>query len=77
MHTGNIFYIWVGSSFKLDASQAQLDSDRQSDFLGAVDWNRIGCDLLAQFDLPKDTVTKVYYLTPLLSHHTIINLNQS
>lgn len=59
MHTGNIFYIWVGSSFKLDASQAQLDSDRQSDFLGAVDWNRIGCDLLAQFDLPKDTVTKI------------------
>ncbi|MCH99304.1 protein-tyrosine-phosphatase MKP1-like, partial [Trifolium medium] len=38
--------------------KAQLDSDRQSDFLGAVDWNRIGCDLLAQFDLPKNTVTK-------------------
>ncbi|CAK8540988.1 unnamed protein product [Lathyrus sativus] len=58
--TGSILYLWVGSSFKPDASsQDWLDSDRQSDFLGAVDWNQIGCDLLVQFNLPKNTVTKI------------------
>ncbi|CAI8592167.1 unnamed protein product [Vicia faba] len=60
MQAGNILYLWVGSSFKLDASsQDWLDSDRESDFLGTVDWNRIGCDLLVQFNLPKNTVTKI------------------
>ncbi|KEH21884.1 putative protein-tyrosine-phosphatase [Medicago truncatula] len=59
MHARNILYIWVGSSFKLDASQVRLDSDRRSDLIGAVDWNKIGCDLLAQFNLPHNTVTKI------------------
>lgn len=59
VHAGNIVYFWVGKSFNRDASQVQLDSDRQSDFLGVVDWNRIGSDLIAQFSLPKNTVIKV------------------
>ncbi|XP_012568899.1 protein-tyrosine-phosphatase MKP1 isoform X2 [Cicer arietinum] len=58
-HAGNVLYFWVGSSFKLDASQVWLDSDRQTSFVGAVDWNRIGRDLIARFSLPKNTVTKI------------------
>ncbi|KAI5431516.1 hypothetical protein KIW84_035630 [Lathyrus oleraceus] len=73
MQAGNVLYLWVGSSFKLDASsQDWFDSDRQSDFLGAVDWNRIGCDLLVQFNLPKNTVTKVYDLIFHLCQYFII-----
>lgn len=59
-HAGNVLYFWAGRSFNSDASQVRLNSDRQSDFRGAADWNRIGCDLLAQFSLPKNTVIKVW-----------------
>lgn len=59
MHARNILYVWIGSSFKLDALQVRLDSDRRPDLIGAVDWNKIGCDLLAQFNLPHNTVTKI------------------
>ncbi|XP_027351953.1 protein-tyrosine-phosphatase MKP1 [Abrus precatorius] len=59
VHAGNILYFWVGRSFNCDTSKAPFDSDRQSDFLGAVDWNRIGCDLLARFSLLKNTVIKI------------------
>ncbi|XP_020231917.1 protein-tyrosine-phosphatase MKP1 [Cajanus cajan] len=59
VHAGNILYIWVGRSFNCDASQVHLDGDKQSDHLGAVDWNQIGCDLLAQFSFPKNTVIKI------------------
>ncbi|RZB54135.1 protein-tyrosine-phosphatase MKP1-like isoform X1 [Glycine soja] len=58
VHAGNILYIWVGRSFSCDASQVHLDIDKQSD-VGAVDWNQIGCDLLARFSLPKNSVIKV------------------
>ncbi|KAK7340844.1 hypothetical protein VNO77_21558 [Canavalia gladiata] len=58
VHAGNILYFWVGRSFNCDASQVLLDGDRQSAFLGAVDWNQIGCDFLARFSLPKNTVIK-------------------
>ncbi|RDX75428.1 Protein-tyrosine-phosphatase MKP1, partial [Mucuna pruriens] len=57
-HADNILYFWVGRSFICDASQVHLDSSKQSDFLGSVDWNRIGCDLLARFSLPKNTFIK-------------------
>ncbi|TKY64911.1 Protein-tyrosine-phosphatase MKP1 [Spatholobus suberectus] len=63
VRAGNILYIWVGRSVNCDincaASQVHLDSDKQSDYLGAVDWNRIGCDLLARFNLPKNSVIKI------------------
>ncbi|XP_057436361.1 protein-tyrosine-phosphatase MKP1 [Lotus japonicus] len=59
VHTGNVLYFWVGKSFKSDASQVQLDSDEQYDFLQAVDWNQIGSELLTQFSLPKNTIIKV------------------
>ncbi|XP_061374389.1 protein-tyrosine-phosphatase MKP1 isoform X2 [Gastrolobium bilobum] len=58
-HARNILYFWVGKSFNCDASQVRLDSDRKLDFIGAVDWNRIGCDLLARFSLPENTVIKI------------------
>ncbi|KAH1260835.1 Protein-tyrosine-phosphatase MKP1 [Glycine max] len=35
-----------------------LDIDKQTDYVRDVDWNQIGCDLLAQFSLPKNTVMK-------------------
>ncbi|KAI4351109.1 hypothetical protein L6164_005494 [Bauhinia variegata] len=55
----SILYFWVGRSFNCDVSQVQLDSDRESDYLGVNDWNRIGSDVLAQFNVPKDTVIKI------------------
>ncbi|KAF7820473.1 protein-tyrosine-phosphatase MKP1-like [Senna tora] len=57
-HAENVLYFWVGQSFNCDASQAWLDSDRESDYLRAVDWNQIGCSVLAQFSLPEDTIIK-------------------
>ncbi|KAK7394247.1 hypothetical protein VNO78_14769 [Psophocarpus tetragonolobus] len=59
VHTGNILYIWVGRSFNCETSHAHLRIDKQTNYLGAVDWNQIGCDLLARFSLPKNTVTKI------------------
>ncbi|OIW05483.1 hypothetical protein TanjilG_12074 [Lupinus angustifolius] len=60
MRAGNILYFWLGRSFNCGGtSQVQLDSDRESDFPRAVDWNGIGGDILAQFSLPKNTIIKV------------------
>ncbi|CAL0314656.1 unnamed protein product [Lupinus luteus] len=56
---GTVLYFWLGRSFSSGTSQVQLDSDRESDFPRAVDWNRIGGDILAQFSLPKNTIIKI------------------
>ncbi|KAE9595208.1 putative protein-tyrosine-phosphatase [Lupinus albus] len=56
---GNVLYFWLGRSFGCSTSQVQLDSDRESDFPRAVDWNGIGGDILAQFSLPKNTIIKI------------------
>ncbi|KAK7273094.1 hypothetical protein RIF29_14140 [Crotalaria pallida] len=55
----NVLYFWLGRSFSCDTLQVQLDSDRESEFLRAVDWNRIGGNVLAQFSLPKNTIIKI------------------
>ncbi|KAF1869658.1 hypothetical protein Lal_00017233 [Lupinus albus] len=55
---GNVLYFWLGRSFSCDTSQVQVDSDRESNFLRAVDWNQIGGDVLTRFSLPKNTIIK-------------------
>lgn len=56
-HAANVLYFWVGRSFNCDASW--LDSDSESDHLKVVDWNQIGCSVIDQLSLPKDTIIKV------------------
>ena len=70
---GNILYFWVGRSFSCDASQVLLDSDRESDFLGAIAWNRIGCDVLARLNLPKSTIIKVWPYLSLIKFRILLH----
>ncbi|XP_054786648.1 protein-tyrosine-phosphatase MKP1 [Prosopis cineraria] len=58
-HARNILYFWLGSSFSCATSQDRLDSNREIDCRGGVDWNQVGCDILAHFGLPNDTIIKI------------------
>ncbi|KAI9128439.1 hypothetical protein K1719_001432 [Acacia pycnantha] len=55
----NVLYLWLGSSFSFATSQVRLDSNRVIDCRGEVDWNQVGCDVVAHFGLPNDTVIKI------------------
>lgn len=56
----NILYFWLGSSLSCASSQVLLDSSRDIDRRGEVEWNQVGGDVLAHFGFPNDTIIKVW-----------------
>lgn len=64
-HTGfdknedRILYFWIGRSFDHGKFRIGLDSVKDLDDLGDIDWDKVSSDVLNQMGLPKDTVIKV------------------
>ncbi|XP_022765224.1 protein-tyrosine-phosphatase MKP1-like isoform X1 [Durio zibethinus] len=54
-----ILYFWIGRSFHHDKSLIQLDSSRVIGDREDIDWNQVGCDVLTQGGLPKNTPIKI------------------
>lgn len=56
---GRTLYLWVGRFFDNGNVQIQLDSDRKRADIEEIDWDQVGCDILIQTGLPKDTIIKI------------------
>ncbi|OMO58841.1 hypothetical protein CCACVL1_25322 [Corchorus capsularis] len=54
-----ILYFWVGNCFHHE-SLIQIDSSRVPGDREETDWNQVGCELLTQVGLPKDTPVQVH-----------------
>lgn len=54
-----ILYFWVGRSFDNGKFRIRLDSDKDLDGVGDIDWDQVSSDVLNRMGLPKDTVIMV------------------